>query len=808
MDNSAQNQQQIFLQEEEGIDIKKYVFLILSHWWWFAISIFISLTIAYMINRYSQEIYSASCSLIVGEEEPSAGSIESLLDEFSRVKNKKRKAVVENEISILKSYTLARQALEELDFGVTYTAVGRRNIAETQLYKNSPFIVIPDTTQGSKPAGSYYLTILSDTEYRLSIDDQTDKIWKFGERFERSNSAFMVQLRNPDNFIFDDLIIYKYFFSINSINSQANRYSRSLGVEVNAEKGSILSLNMTGFVPLQITDYLNKLSEVYIRMNLREKNQASINTIRFIDDQLRGIVDSLEATGLRLQHFRSANKVIDISKEGSFLFQKMQDLQSEKAMLDINSRYYNYLVEYIQKKTDFSDVVAPSVIGIQDQLLNTLVSQLNRLNMERRNLNLSVMENSPQLTLVNTEITNTRNALQENLSSLVSTNRIAMTELDERIGKIEKEVKKLPGTERQLINIEREFTINDQIYTFLLEKRAEAGITRASNTSDHKILDIARPENASLVKPKTSSNYMMGLIAGAGIPLALMLLVEYFNTKITDRKYLESRLKAPVLGNIGHSEGSTELPIAEKPGSSIAESFRALRTNLDYILHEKEKGVIAVTSAISGEGKTFCSVNLATIFALNGKKTLLISLDLRRPKIHRVFNIPNVEGMSTYLIGKTEPAKLIIETNIHNLYVATSGPIPPNPSELIGSKRMKLFMDEAKKSFDYIIVDTPPLAIVSDTLILKDLLDSLVFVIRHNYSDKQVVELVNSIYQKNLMQNLCVVVNDIQLQGYYGYTYRYGYGYGYSYSYKEAYYNDETDRQTLFGKILRRMKLN
>ncbi len=796
-----QQQNNIQLPEEEGIDIKKYIFLILNHWWWFAITLFISVTIAYLVNRYSQEVYSASCSIIIGEEQSASGSVESILDELSRVRNKKRKAVVENEISILKSYKMARMALEELDFGITYIEVGRRNIAERQLYISSPFVVVPDTNYKLEPVGIYNIVIQSKESYKLSIGDTAHKIYQFGDTIKKKDFAFTIVLRDPENYRYNNQASNKFYFSFNDINRQAKAYSNALNVEVNDEKGSILTLSMSGFVPLQITDYLNKLCEIYIRSNLYEKNLTSENTIQFIDEQLRGVVDSLESTGLRLQRFRSANKVIDLSKEGNFLFTKMQDLQSEKAALDINSRYYNYLLEYIEKKKDFSDVVAPSVVGIQDHLLNSLVAQLNELNLQRRNLSLSVVENSPQVSVLNSQIVNTRNALQENLTSLIEGNNIAVVELDERIQKIEKEVQKLPGTERQLINIQREFTINDQIYTFLLEKRAEAGITKASNTSDHKILDIARPENAARIKPKSSTNYLMALAIGSLLPLALLLLIEFFNTKITDRNYLESNLKAPIIGNIGHNDKDSDLPVSEDPKSSLAESFRGLRTNLQYVLKVPDDRVIAVSSAVSGEGKTFTSVNLATIIAMSGKKTLLVSLDLRKPKVHKVFNLENKIGMSTFLINKNSFDDLIHQTNIKNLDIATSGPVPPNPAELIGSDKMRDFINIAKTKYESIILDTPPVAVVTDTLTLKDLLDAFIFVIRHNYSDKQIIELVNNIYMKQLIKNVNVVVNDIQMKGYYGYSYRHGYGY--SYSYTHAYYDEGSKTKNILNRIFK-----
>lgn len=807
MDNtSADRQQTVLIPEEEGIDIKKYIFLILGHWWWFAISIFVSLTIAYLINRYTQVVYSASCSIIVGEEKSETGTIENILDELSKVRTNKRKAVVENEITILKSYKMARMALEELDFNVDYIAVGRRGIAEMQLYNQCPFIIEIDTNQFNLINHGVFITILSDKEYRLDIDDKFEisRRMKFGEKFEHESFHFTVFQRDSLNFNYNNLTNKKYYFIINSINNLANQYRSSLNVEVNNEKGAILSLSMQGFVPQQLTDYLNKLSEIYLKNNLDEKNRASENTIRFIDQQLSGIVDSLEITGLKLQQFRSANKLIDLGKEGNFLYQQVQELQSEKAMLEMQANYYNYLLDYITVRNENSEVVAPGVVGIQDNLLNELVKTLNELLLKKRQLKSSINDNSPLLVSIDNQINSSIKSLKENIHSLVESNVIAINKLNERISKIDVEVQKLPGTEKQMIDIQRKFKINDQIYTFLLQKRAEAGITKASNNSDHKILDRARPENVLLVKPKYSKNYLIGLLGGLAIPLILILLIEFFNTKISDRNYLENRLKAPIIGNIGHNDSTTELAVNSNPKSSMSESFRAIRSNIQYILKDPQSKVIAVSSAISGEGKTFCSVNLASILALAGKKTLIVSLDLRRPKVHRIFDLENKDGISTYLIGKTEYSNLFKPTMIPSLFMTSAGPIPPNPAELIGTEKMAEFITRARKEFDFIIIDTPPIGIVTDALVLKDNIDSFLFVIRHNYSDRQVIELINDLHIRKVFKNICVVVNDIQLKGYYGYSYKYGYQYGYGYSYHYNQYEDN-DNKILRKKVFERI---
>ncbi len=792
--------------EDDAIDIKKYLILIISHWWLFAITLFLSITIAYLINRYAQEEYSVNCSIVIGEPNSRIGSTENILDELARAKGKKRKAVVENEISILTSYSMARRTLEELDFNIEYIGVGRRGIAETRLYNECPFYVVLDTTSNNRIGFPIKIQIINDKEYNIELKEPYNISVKryFGELYKSSDFNFTVFLRKPKDYDKNYWTSSNTYFRIMDINRLAKRYQGRLNVQVNAEKGSILSLSMTGFVKQQIADYLNKLSEVYVLSNLNEKNIASENTINFIDEQLGGIIDSLETTGERLQQFRSANQVINLSKEGSSLYEELQDMLSQKASLDINNRYYNYLLEYIEKKKDFSDVIAPSVVGVQDRLLNDLVAQLNGLNLQRRNLQLSVVENSPQIMVVNNQILNTRDALKENLTSLIEGNNISIGELNTRISKTEVKIKKLPSTERQLINIERDFSINDQIYTFLLQKRAEAGIDKASNTSDHKILDIAMPENSSLTKPNSSMNYLLALAAGGGIPLFLLLLLDFFKTKITDRKFLEKSLFVPIIGSIGHNETKTELPVTENPKSSLAESFRALRTNMQFILPNKEQKVIAISSAVSGEGKTFTSVNLATVLSMVGKRVLLVNLDLRKPKLHLIFNLENSLGMSNYLVGRCSFSDLIKEANIDNLFVITSGPIPPNPSELLSSSQMTEFISEAKGKFDYILLDTPPIGLVTDTITLKSHLDAFLFIIRHNYSNKQVVELINNVYKEKFNPNIGVIVNDIFVRGYNSYGNKYGYGY--TYGSREVYYEDSKKDNNLLVRIKRIFK--
>ena len=276
---------------------------------------------------------------------------------------------------------------------------------------------------------------------------------------------------------------------------------------------------------------------------------------------------------------------------------------------------------------------------------------------------------------------------------------------------------------------------------------------------------------------------MLGLF----IPLSVFVSIEFFKYKILDINDIENFTNVPILGFVGHHEKMSDLPVVENPRSVIAESFRAIRTNLQFVMRDKEQKVISITSTISGEGKTFCAINLAAIIALGNKKTLLLSFDLRKPKIHQVFNLKNIVGISTYLIGKSEYEDIIFRTNIENLYVATAGPVPPNPAELLGTVQMEEFFIRVRKSFDIILIDTPPIALVTDAELLTRYSDYNIFVVRHNYSNKDVLKLVDDLYFKRGIK-FGILVNDMKMTSSYGYGMKYSsYGYGNT---KSNYYND------------------
>lgn len=769
------------------MDIKRYISLFVSNWYWFAISLLLTLSVAYGINRWSEKVYTVTSTLLIKDEKSS-----SLNDIFPGAELLRDQQNVINEIGILKSYTLNYKVMKELpEFNVVFVSVGKRGIAETRLYKDNPFLVRYDSLRYQTIGERINIKILSEEKYRLTINDykKIEVELSFGERFDSAGYDFSIVPKPGREFIYDPELANRYFFFFVDPTSLANQYRSRLSVTPVEEDATLVTLSTSGFVPRQEVDYLNTLMDVYLRDGLDYKNKTAAQTLEFIEKQLVSIADSLEIAETKLEKFRYTNKLIDISREGLAIQNRLEQLDQEKSRLVMQKNYYDYLKEYIDLKNENEDIIAPSVMGVTDQLLVRFVDELSGLQKQKKQLSINLYEASGPLKAIEENIAEVRVAIRENISGGLGNTVRLIAEVDKKLDDIEAEIKRLPSTEREMINFQRQFDINNTVYTFLLEKRAEAGIARASNVPDNRIIDRAGLYSSSRIKPKERQNFIIAFILGLAIPLFLIMVIDYLNNKIIDAKDIEKHTSVPVIGYISHNSMKTEMPVAEKPGSTLSESFRSIRTNLKYFLVETKCPVISVSSTITSEGKTFVSANLATILSMSGKRVLLIGLDLRKPRIHRVFGIENNTGISNYLIGEAGYGEIIVKTQVENLWYVPSGPVPPNPAELIESAPMKEFIDEARKEFDVIVIDTPPVAIVTDALLVSHLTDFYLFVVRQRYTSRSTLELIENMYQKRDMKNIGIVLNDISLSGYYGYGLRYGYSMGYGYNYGYNYYS-------------------
>lgn len=783
-------------------DLSKILRRFAGLWYIFFAGLLMAVILAFLINKFTHPVYNGKTTLLVrsGQNQP-VGSEAIIRDlSFDTQDN------IRNEIGILKSYSLAKRSLEALDLDVRYKKIPRlpgnirlNSLARHQ-HREAPIEITKNEKEKQLHNTPFFIRILSLREFLLSFETvinekeiaQTDT-FRFGQTIRSPYFSFQVNLRDkyaPE--LFDkesDFYTHDYSVSFHDIDKMASDFSNNLQVDFYFDDASILELSLQGPHPRVVTSFLNQHAATFIESGLEEKNRIASATIDFIDEQISGISDSLEEAESDFQNFRTRNKVVNISSEGNYAMEKLENLITEKSNLQRMMKYYDYLFEYIQNSNDFDDVIVPNTMGIADPSLNNLVERLAQAYAARNRLLMTARENSPQVRQATSEIETIKDALTENIRNIINTTQIELNTIEEQIADVNRQIQKLPGTEREYINIQRDFTLNDNIYTFLLQKRAEAGIALASNVSDHKIVDPALKETTSQTAPRPTANIIIAALLGLLLPAMGIIITDSLNTRINSRFVVEDHTSVPILAHIEHYRANKKLPVLEYPKSPLAESFRALRTNIDFILGKNiQNPVITVTSAISGEGKSFCSANLGAIFALTGKKVLIVGMDLRKPQTHTEFSIDNKHGLSNILIGSGNMKDTISESRLPGLFVIPSGPIPPNPAELIQSKEMSRFLREAREQFDLIILDTPPLALVADTLLVTEASDLNLFIVRQGYSKKQSLQFINQLVETGRIKKTGLMVNDVKILNNYSPANRYGYGYGYGRFKNSGYY--------------------
>lgn len=770
------------VQKEEIIDIQKILNRLLSFWPWYIISVVIALFCAYAFNKLSTPSFRAYTTVLIKEDQGlrKSSNLVSSLDVFGSQIN------LHNEIGIIKSRELNYKTVQDLGLYITYSRLGKYR--EKDVYKACPFVIIPDTSNFQALNMDINVKIINSNIARITFHQNAvvraikystgelitlpyisanNKSFEvpFGELFITPFFAFRIY---PLNTIEEKNINEEYVISFNDISPLAGSYRSRLSVEPINKESSILRISIVDAIPLRAIDYLNKLTENYINLGLSEKNLIASRTIEFIDEQLSGITDSLSLIEKDLEDFRSQNKVIDLSAQGTAVFQKLQALEIERSTLKINVDYYEYLLDYVKNDTSGNEFIAPSSIGINDPLLIQLITELSKLYATREHLKSTSSPRNPYLSEINIKIETTRNSIAENVTNILSNSRFLLAEKQKEINRVQAELQKLPQTERQLININRMFTVNDQIYTFLLQKRAEAAISKASNIADHKIIDTAMYE--SRIRPKTSQNYMIAFVLALLVPTILIIVFDLIRNTVKDISDVEALTNIPILGNILHFDG-TDLNI-NSIDRGVAESFRVIRTNLDFFVAEKDKKIITITSMHPGEGKSFCAFHLAYVFALAGKKTILIGSDIRKPDLGKLFKLNKEIGLSSYLSHRNSWEEIVNASGIENFDFINAGVVPPNPAELLSDKNVERIFENLDQ-YDIVIFDTSPLGIIADAAYIVRRADINLFVTRYHVSRKPNVKLINYINAKLRVQNPAIICNDFRRRSrkYYYYYY-------------------------------------
>ncbi|MGB3774053.1 MAG: polysaccharide biosynthesis tyrosine autokinase, partial [Leeuwenhoekiella sp.] len=567
---------------------------------------------------------------------------------------------------------------------------------------------------------------------------------------------------------------------------------RGLDIEQTPSGSSILTLTMSGTNKYRIVDYLNTSVRVLSKDQLERKNLFATKTIKFIDSSLADKSSELKNVQEEVNRFRENNTSVGISGNQESMITKVSELDAAQQQVEQQLQYYRNLETYLRTRTDYSsDIPAPSLTGIGEGSISQQVSNIIALSEQRKRLAYSAKPGNPIFNDLDRRINSIKTILLENISSSQEILSGQLNDVLEDIAKVESQMRKLPTEQQQLLGIQRKYNLSENTYSVFLAKRSEAGIIKSANVSDIQVIDPAKDIGGGAVGPDTKTNYIMAAIAGGALPMIIVFLLVFFDNKINNPEEIKQLSDIPVLGAIGKSGTSSNLVLIEKPRSAVAEAFRAVRSSLQFIykrLDIKGAKTVMVTSSVGGEGKTFCSMNLATVFALSERKTVLVGLDLRKPKIFDDFNLNNTVGVVNYLIGEKNCEEITQHSNVPNLDIILAGPVPPNPSELLMGEQMDNLMADLKNKYDYIILDTPPIGLVADALELQSYVDATLYVIRQNYTKKGMLANINEKYKRGEVKNISFVLNYFRTKGRLAYGYGYGYGYG---SYAEGYHQDE-----------------
>jgi capsular exopolysaccharide synthesis family protein len=768
------------------INIKELIQKLIAKWYYFLITLVILLPLGYAYSYFSDSIYLIRASILLNGEVKNGLSSESFLKGMELMTSNTE---LDDEVGILKSYNLSLSTINKLDFGITYYA--KTSFKSVELNKREyPFSVILDSTVSQLTGIPIFIKRLSDSTYTVEASGTKVGTYNFythtsGEVIETvsihsdlTSTHFAADKNLQFKLIFKKTFFedkhIDYYFIINNLNTQADFYREALEIKPISRESNMVEVSVKVKNPERGILMLNTLLDVYRANELEKKNQLGLKTIRFIDDQLGGVSDELRQVENSLESFRTNNNILDINTTAENLTKNLDNLELDKSVLEQKLKYYQYIANSLIKESNLKNISAPSTFGFEDPLLNNLLMDFTRLNQERIALNYSTKEGNPVAEVVDLKIASTKRSLIENVDNFIEASSQALDDLNGRINVLRKNVRGLPRSERELVSIKRRFDFNDNVYNYLLEKRAEAGIAIASNTVEKTIVDRAKQVGNGPVAPNLKLILAITTLAGLIFATGLIVVKDVINDNIIVSKDLERYSQIPVVGIIPHgSKSERNSVIVAHAKTAIGESFRSLRVNLQYLTLGSENNVIGITSSVESEGKTFCCVNLAVAMAQSGKSTVVIDCDLRRPSIAKSFRLKNEKGLSTYLIGGCSLKEIINGTPTKGLDVITSGPIPPNPLDLIGLSRMQDLINTLRQQYNTVIIDSPPIGFVSEYIILMKYTNANIYVVRSNYTSRFLLDKINRLYVDKKIKNVSLLLNDCKSLPN-GYTYVYG----------------------------------
>ena len=785
--------------EEGSVDYKELIFQYIIHWPWFVASVLVCLIGSWAYLHFQTPVYQVSASIMIKDDKKSGGNSADLesLGLGGMITSTQS---IDNEIEVLRSKTILKEVVNNLELYIQY--YDEDEFPKKELYKTSPVIVNLTNQEADQLPGTALIDMKLapegslDIQLKIGVNEYTKHFDKLPAVLPTDAGTFGFTLK-------DSLLNGKVVGQneIRNISAMVNRpfgvakgYQNMLNIAPTSKTTSVAVVSLMNTNIQRGQDFINKLMEMYNRNTNNDKNEVAEKTREFINERIQIIDQELGSTEDKLEAFKRDAGLTDISSDAQLAVSGNAEYEKKRVENGTQINLIRDLTKYINNPSNEYEVL-PANIGLSDNGLTTQIDRYNELIFERKRLLRTSTENNPMIVNLDTSIRAMKANVQAAIDGTLKGLLIVKADLDREASRFSRRISDAPGQERQYVSIARQQEIKAGLYLMLLQKREENAITLAATANNAKIIDEPVAEGGP-VSPRPKMIYMIALVVGVGLPVGIIFLIGLTKFKIEGRNDVEKLTTLPIVGDVPlTTERTGSIAVFENQNTLMSETFRNVRTNLQFILKSDQK-VILVTSTVSGEGKSFISANLAISLSLLGKKIVIVGLDIRKPGLNKVFNIPRKEqGITQYL---SNPEKNLMDfvqlSDVNkNLYILPGGTVPPNPTELLARDGLDKAIEILKKNFDYVILDTAPIGMVTDTLLIGRVADLSVYVCRADYTRKAEFSLINELAESNKLPNLCTVINGLNLQKkkygyyygygkygkYYGYGKRYGYGYGY-----------------------------
>ncbi len=756
------------MEEKDDNLMRQFASKYVPYWPMFLIAIAIAIGVAYTYIRYATPIYEATATVIIKDEKK--GNEESkLVESLDQISSKK---IVENEIEIIQSRKLMEDVVR--DIGLYAPIYEKGDVHDVLAYTTSPVSIIalfPDSLQYFKRIDLNYnkntQQVILNHKYNFPLDSFVTT--PFGKL------KFI-----PNKYLNSDTAHKQLYFSLNQPKDLVPGYLSGLKVEAASKLSSIVDLSYRDPNPVRAENILNQLIESYQESANEEKDALAKNTLAFVNNRLALVSHDLDSIEKKVQQFKSGNQAVDISAQGQLYLQnvsvndqKLGDVNTQIAVLD-------KVQDFVKSNSDSKGGIVPSTLGISDPQLSQLIDKLYNSELEYDNLKKTVGENNPSLVAIKDRINKIKPSILSNINSqrqsLIAT-RDNITATNNTYNSV---LQSVPQKERELLDISREQQIKSNLYSFLLQKKEESEIAYASSVSNSRVVDYAQA-SPDPVSPRKLLIYALSIVVFIGVSGTFIFIKEFLTGKVLYRHEIESLTSIPIIGEIAFDKSKDKIVIEKGTRSFVAEEFRKLRISLSFLGIDSSHKKILITSSISGEGKSFISANLAVSLSLTGKKVVLVDMDLNNPTLDKILSINREEGVTEFLEGDKDPEEIIKHVGEYeNLFFISAGAdLPENPSELLSNGKVNELLNYLENIFDYVLIDTSPMVLVTDGYLLTGLCDATLYVIRHHYTPKMLIKRIDENIHINPINNPAIIFNGVKMRGFFKNNYGYGYDYVY-----------------------------